>query len=372
MGKIIMLTLLSMQTLNAQVYDVYFGTYTRKSPSEGIYHARFDAKTGKLSTPELAVKTSNPSFIAIHPNGKYLYSVTEGKPGKISAFAIDPESKKLKLLNQSSSGGMGPCHVSVTKDGKILLAANYSSGSLASIPINADGSLKAPASIIRHKGSSIVKRRQSAPHAHSINPSPDQRFAYAADLGIDKIMIYRLNPETAELAENKPSLFTLKPGAGPRHFTFHPNGKFAYVINELDNTLVALKYNSKTGGLTEIQTISTLPGDFKGTSYPAEVRVHPNGKFVYGSNRGHDSIVCYKVDPESGRLTLVGFQKEGIKNPRHFNIDPTGEFCLVANQDADSVAVFAIDPKNGMLKAPCQTVSIGKPVCIKFLTGQPE
>jgi len=372
MGKIIMLALLSMQTLNAQVYDVYFGTYTGKSSSEGIYHARFDAKTGKLSAPELAVKASNPSFIVIHPNGKYLYSVTEGNPGKISAFAIDPETEKLKLLNQSPSGGKGPCHVSITKDGKIILAANYSSGSLASIPVNADGSLKAPASIIQHKGSSIVKGRQRGPHAHSVNPGPAQRFVYAADLGIDKIMIYRLNPDTAELIENNPASFAVKPGAGPRHFTFHPNGRFAYVINELDNTLIALKYNSKTGGLTEIQTISTLPDDFKGISYPAEVRVHPNGKFLYGSNRGHDSIVCYKVDPDSGKLTLTGFQKEGIKNPRHFNIDPTGKFCLVANQDSDTVTVFAIDRKSGVLKAPCQTVAIGKPVCIKFLTGQSE
>lgn len=371
MRKIIMLTLLSLQTLNAQVYDVYFGTYTKKSSSEGIYHSQFDTRTGKLSAPELAAKISNPSFIVIHPNGKYLYSVTEGNPGKIAAFAIDPASKKLKLLNKSSSGGKGPCHLSMTKDGKILLTANYGSGSLASILINADGSLKAPAGIIQHTGSSIVKRRQSSPHAHSANPSPDQHFVYAADLGIDKIMIYRLNPETAELAQNEPSSFALKPGAGPRHFTFHPNGRFAYVINELDNTLVALAYDSKTGGLTEIQSISTLPGGFKGTSYPAEVRVHPNGRFLYGSNRGYDSIVCYKVDPDSGRLTLTGFQNEGIKNPRHFNIDPKGEFCLVANQDSNSVSVFAIDRKNGMLKALSQTVSIGKPVCIKFLTGQP-
>ena len=362
-----MLTLFSLQNLSAQTYDVYFGTYTQKSSSDGIYHARFDSKNGKLSTPELAVKTSNPSFIAIHPNGKYLYSVTEGKPGKISAFRIDPESKKLKLLNQSSSGGMGPCHVSITKDGKILLAANYSSGSIVSIPVNADGSLQKPISIIQHKGSSIIKKRQSAPHAHSINPSPDQRFAYAVDLGIDKIMIYSLNSENGKLTANTPDSFSVKAGAGPRHFTFHSNRKIAYVINELDNTLIVLKYNHKTGALTGIQTISTLPQNFKETSYPAEVKVHPNGKFVYGSNRGHDSIVCYKIDSDNGKLTLAGFQQEGINNPRHFNIDPSGQFCLVANQNSDDVKVFAIDEKNGMLKAPHQTVSVGKPVCIKFL-----
>ncbi len=368
MVKIIMLTLLSLQTLHAQVYDVYFGTYTRKSSSDGIYYSQFDTKTGKLSAPELAVKTSNPSFIAIHPSGKYIYAVVEGNPEKVSAFAIDSKSKKLKLLNQSLSGGKVSCHISVAKNGKTLLVANYSSGNLASIPINDDGSLKAPASIIQHKGSSISKR-QRGPHPHSINLSPDQRFAYVADLGIDKIMIYRLNPETSKLTENTPASFAVKPGAGPRHFTFHPNGKFAYVINELDNTLIVLGHNPKTGALSKIQTISTLPEDFKGISYPAEVKVHPNGKFVYGSNRGHDSIVAYKVDLDSGKLNLVGFQKEGINNPQHFNIDPLGQFCLVGNQNSDNVKVFAIDQKTGILKAPHQTVAIGKPVCIMFLTN---
>jgi len=369
MGKfIIMLALLSMQTLNAQTYDVYFGTYTRKSSSDGIYHAKFDTKTGKLSKPELAVKTSDPNFIAIHPNAKYLYSVTDSS--RVSAFEINPKSKKLKLLNSSSSGGKGPCHVSIANKAKTLLVANYGSGSLASIPINNDGSLKDPASIIQHKGSGFCKRRQTSPHAHSINPSPDQNFVYAVDLGTDKIMIYRLNPENSKLTENTPASFALQAGAGPRHFTFHPNGKFAYVINELDNTLNALEYNPKTGALTEIQNISTLPEGFKGTSYTAEVKVHPNGKFLYGSNRGYDSIVVYKIDKNNGKLTLVGFQKEGIDNPRHFNIDPSGKFCLVANQDSNDVVVFAIDPKSGMLKAPHQTIAIGKPVCIKFLTKQ--
>jgi 6-phosphogluconolactonase len=366
MGKLIMLALLSVQTLAAQVDDVYFGTYTKNSPSEGIYHAQFDTKTGKLSTPELAAKISNPSFIAIHPSGKYLYSVTEEAVGKVNAFAIDPKNKKLKFLNQASSGGKGPCHISVSKNGKTLLVANYSSGSIASIPIASDGKLKKPVSVISHKGSSLTKR-QTGPRAHSINLSPDQCFVYVADLGIDKIMIYRLNPETSELTENNPSSFELKPGAGPRHFTFHPNGKCAYVINELDNNLIILEYNSQTGALSEIQSVYTLPKDFKDKSYTAEVRVHPNGKFIYGSNRGHDSIVIYKIDPDSGKLTLVGFQKEAITWPRHFNIDPSGKFCLVANQNSDNVSVFAIDQKTGMLKAPHQTVSMGKPICIKFL-----
>jgi 6-phosphogluconolactonase len=364
---IIMATLLSMQALAAQTFNVYFGTYTQTGPSEGIYHATLDAETGKLSAPDLACKTSKPSFIAIHPNGKYIYSVTEGNPGKLSAFAINPETKKLKLINQSISGGKGPCHVSVSDDGKTLLAANYGSGSISSTPINEDGSLGKTATIIQHKGSSINQRRQKGPHAHSINLSPDNRFAYVADLGMDKIMIYKLDPKTSKLTKNDPPCFKTKPGAGPRHFTFHPNKRFAYLINELDNTIAALSYNSKDGKLTEIQTISTLPEDYKGETNTAEVKVHPNGKFLYGSNRGHDSIAIYKIDTESGKLTLIGFQSTDIKNPRHFNIDPSGKYCIVGNQDTNNILLFKVDQKTGLLIPTETSFSIGQPICVKFL-----
>jgi 6-phosphogluconolactonase len=351
----------SLQTL-----DVYFGTYNKDGFPKGIYHAVLDLNTGSLSSPEVAAEASNPTFLEIHPNSKFLYSVTERDPGAVSAFAIDQETKKLRLVNSSHSCGKGPCHLSISNDGRVLLVANYGSGSVASIPINKDCSLAEPASSIQHSGSSADPRRQEGPHAHSINFSPDNRFAYAADLGLDKIMIYKID-ESGKLLPNDPPEVKIRAGAGPRHLTFTPNGKFAYLINELDETMVAFVYDPKTGNLTEIQTVSTLPEDFKGTSYCAEVKVHPNEKFLYGSNRGHDSIVTYKIDPEKGTLTLLGFQNSGIKNPRNFNIDPSGRFCIVANQDSDTVIVFRINQETGLLEPTEHVIRIGKPVCVRFL-----
>jgi 6-phosphogluconolactonase len=361
-------SLLAIQTLGGgMALDVYFGTYTDKNKSEGIYRSTLDMENGRLSEPELAVRAANPSFIEIHPNGKFLYAAAEGKTGLVRAYGIEPATRKLKLLNECSSGGSGPCHISIDREGKVLLAANYGSGSIASIPINADGTLSAPASVIQHKGSSINPKRQKEPHAHSINPSPDGRFAFAADLGLDKIMIYKLDSATGKLDANTPESAKVKAGAGPRHLTFHPDGKFAYVISELDETMTVYAYNAKSGALTEIQQISTLPDDFKGVSWCAEVRVHPNGKFLYGSNRGHDSIVIYKIDPEKGTLTLSGFQNAGIKNPRNFNLDPSGRFCVVANHDSGSVCTFRVDPETGALEPAGKPISIGKPVCVRFL-----
>lgn len=361
-------SLLAIQTLGGgMALDVYFGTYTDKNKSEGIYRSMLDMENGRLSEPELAVRAANPSFIEIHPNGKFLYAAAEGKTGLVRAYGIEPATRKLKLLNECSSGGSGPCHISIDREGKVLLAANYGSGSIASIPINADGTLSAPASVIQHKGSSINPKRQKEPHAHSINPSPDGRFAFAADLGLDKIMIYKLDSATGKLDANTPESAKVKAGAGPRHLTFHPDGKFAYVISELDETMTVYAYNAKSGALTEIQQISTLPDDFKGVSWCAEVRVHPNGKFLYGSNRGHDSIVIYKIDPEKGTLTLSGFQNAGIKNPRNFNLDPSGRFCVVANHDSGSVCTFRVDPETGALEPAGKPISIGKPVCVRFL-----
>ncbi|MCX6992721.1 MAG: lactonase family protein [Kiritimatiellaeota bacterium] len=362
-----MASLLAAQTSVAQSIDVYFGTYKKVDFPEGIYHAVLDLKTGSLSSLKLACAASSPSFIEIHPNSKFLYAVIGGNPGEVDAFAIEPETKKLKLLNKSSSGGKGPCHLSIATDGSVLLVANYDSGSVASIPINKDGSLAEPASFMQHIGSSVNPQRQKEPHAHSINLSPDNRFAYVADLGLDKIMIYRLDSKSGRLLQNDPPEKKIKPGAGPRHISFGPNGKFAYLINELDETIIVFAHDSKSGKLSEIQTISTLPKGFAGASYCAEVRVHPGGKFLYGSNRGHDSIVIYKIDPEKGVLTLLGFQNYGIKNPRNFNIDPTGQFCVVANQDSDTVIVFRINQETGLLEPTEYVIKIGGPVCVRFL-----
>jgi len=348
---------------------VYFGTYTRPgNGSKGIYRSTLDLETGRLSTPVLAAEVASPSFIEIHPNAKFLYAVSEaGGDGTVTAYAIDPTSGSLNLLNRQLSRGSGPCHVSIDRAGKNVLVANYGSGSAAVIPIKSDGALAEPTGFVQHQGSSINQSRQKGPHAHSINPSPDNRYAYVADLGIDKINIYALDAEKGTLFPNNPPSANLKPGAGPRHFAFAPNANRAYVINELHCTVTAFDYNPATGALTEIQTVTTLPDGFAGSNSCAEVRVHPTGKFLYGSNRGHDSIAVYRIDQANGRLTFVEHETADIKTPRNFNIDPTGKFCLVANQGADSVAVFRIDQQTGALEPTGNRISIASPVCIRFL-----
>lgn len=354
---------------SAEPLSIYFGTYTGgENASKGIYRSVLDPDTGKLAEPALAAEIKNPSFVEIHPNGKSLYAVSEaGGAGTVSAYAIDAKTGNLKFLNQQPSGGSGPCHVNIDRTGKVALVANYGSGSVSAIPIKSDGSLAEPTSVVQHEGSSVNPNRQKEPHAHSVNLSPDNRFAFVADLGIDKIMIYKLDAEKGTIVPNDPPFVKLKAGSGPRHFAFHPNGKFAYVINELAGTVTVFSYEAASGALSEIQTITTLTADFKGSNGCAEVRVHPNGKFLYGSNRGHDSIAVYRIDPAKGTLTFVEHETAGIKTPRNFNIDPTGKFCLVANQGADSVVVFRIDPKTGSLEPTGNKISVGKPVCIRFL-----
>jgi len=362
-------SLAALSIASAESLPVYFGTYTRpENSSKGIYRSTLDLETGKLSEPVLVAETKNPSFIDIHPNGKFLYAVSEaGGAGSVSAYAIDTDAGYLKFLNQQPSGGAGPCHVSIDHAGRNLLVANYGSGSASVIPIKVDGRLGKPTGFVQHQGSSVNPKRQKGPHAHSINVSPDNRFAFVADLGIDKIMIYKLDIEKGTIVANSPAFAKVKPGAGPRHFAFHPNGKYAYVINELDCTVTAFAYEAASGALTEIQSVTTLPKGFDGSNTCAEVRVHPSGKFLYGSNRGHDSIAVYRVDLAKGTLTFVEHETADIKTPRNFNIDPTGKFCLVANQGQDSIVVFRIDPETGALEPTGYKVSVGMPVCVRFL-----
>ncbi len=360
---------LALSTVYAESLPVYFGTYTSgRNAAEGIYRSVLDTETGELSAPAIAAKAENPSFLEIHPGGKFLYAVSEsGRAGTVSAYAIEPDTGNLKLLNNRPSGGSGPCHVNIDQAGKNVLVANYSSGSASVIPIKSDGSLAEPTGFVQHEGSSVNPQRQKGPHAHSINVSPDNRFAFVADLGLDKVMIYKLDVEKGTIAANDPAFAKVKPGAGPRHFTFGADGRYAYVINELAGTVTAFAYEPASGTLTEIQTITTLPNGFTGSSSCAEVRVHPSGKFLYGSNRGHDSIAVYRIDPAKGTLTFVEHERANIKTPRNFNIDPTGRFCLVANQGSDSVVVFRIDQKTGALEPTGNKISIGRPVCIRFL-----
>jgi 6-phosphogluconolactonase len=353
---------------------VYVGTYTNKG-SKGIYRLELDLASGKLSEPELAGATANPSFLAIHPTGRFLYAVGEygsfggKKTGGVSAFALDGKTGKLTLLNQRPSGGAGPCHIVVDKPGKNVLVANYGGGSAAALPIQTDGKLAVPSSIVQHKGSSVNKQRQEAPHAHCARFDPANRFAFIVDLGLDKVMIYRFDGSDGTLTANDPPAGEVKPGAGPRHFTFHPKGRFAYVINELDSTVTAFTYDAEKGTLTSLQTVTTLPEGAKATNYPAEIVVHPSGKFLYGSNRGHDSIAIFTLDSQTGKLTAAGHQAEGIKTPRNFNIDPTGRYLIVANQGSDSLIVFAIDQESGALRPTGSRVTVPTPVCVQFLTS---
>ena len=273
----------------------------------------------------------------------------------MKAFSLEAKTGRLALLNQQPSGGGGPCHLAVDKTGKCILVANYGSGSIAALPIRADGTLAEPSATIQHQGSSINPQRQAGPHAHFITPDPANRFAFACDLGLDKVLVYSLDPVTGALAPNTPPSAAIQPGSGPRHLAFRPDGHFAYLINEMGATLTAFAYDAKGGCLTELQTLPTLPPDFTGGKSGAEVQVHPSGKFVYGSNRGHDSIAVFAVDRHSGKLAWVECQSTQGKTPRHFAIDPTGQWLLAENQDSDNIVVFRIDSKTGRLKLhrPC-------------------
>ena len=348
---------------------VYIGTYTGEK-SQGIYRARLDLASGTVSEPELAAATTNPSFLALHPTGRFLYAGNEvGKfrdqpTGSVSAFALDGRTGALTPLNQEASGGSGPAHVSVDTAGKVLLVANYGGGSVASLPIQTDGSLKPAASVIEHEGASVHPKRQTKPYAHSIKVDPSNTFAYAADLGADRIFVYRLDPGAATLTPATPPAATMAPGSGPRHTALSANGRFLYAINEL-----SLGVDAKTGALTEVQTIGTLPpGVAADPAFStAEVAIHPSGRFLFGSNRGHDSLVVFAIDQDSGRLTLVEHEPTQGKTPRGFGIDPTGMYLLAGNQRSDTIVVFRIDAKTGALTPTGQTLTVGSPVSIVFV-----
>ena len=364
-------TLLGSVAAAADPMWVFVGTYTGKK-SQGIYRAEFDPATGKLGTPELAAEVTSPSFLAVAPDRKHLFSVCEiseykgKKAGGVASFALDAKTGELKPINQESSVGAGPCHLVTDKQGKNVLIANYGGGSVAVLPVGPDGKLGEATSFVQHTGSSADKRRQQGPHAHSVNLDAAGKFAMVADLGLDKVLVYRFDPATGKITANDPPAVDLPPGSGPRHFAFHPNGKYAYVNNEMTSTLTALAYDPEKGSFRVLNELSTLPAPTKGNS-TAETVVHPNGKFVYTSNRGHNSIAIFAIDEATGKIRAVGHQGEGINIPRNFNIDPTGKWMIVANQAGDSLVVFAIDPNTGELKPTGQKVAVGSPVCVKFV-----
>ncbi len=346
---------------------VYVGTYT-DGASRGIYRFTFDPATGAASEPVLAVETKNPSFLAVHPSGRFLYAVGEissfqgAKTGAVSAFAIDPKTGALTLLNQQPSEGGGPCHLVLDKAGRNVLVANYGGGTVAVLPIGADGRLKPASSVQAHQGSGPNKGRQEKPHAHGIYLDPAERFALVPDLGADRVFVYRFDAAKGTLEPHGAG--TLEPGSGPRHLAFHPGGKYVYVINELLSTLTVFSYDGEKGALTSLQTLSCLPAGFSGTSWTAEVAVSPDGRFVYGSNRGDDSLAVFAVDPATGRLTVKGHAPIGGKYPRHFTIDPTGRFILAGHQNSGTIAVLRLDPATGMPSLSGLPLNVDKPVCL--------
>lgn len=359
--------LLGSHAARAEGGQVYFGTYTKAGGSEGIYTADFDGASGKLGEAVLAAKVASPSFLTIAASGKTLYAVSEvggADGGQVTAFRI-LASGLLEKINDQSSGGNGPCHVSLSPDGKTLAVANYSGGSVASYRIADDGALSAPVTVIQHTGSSVDPKRQKEPHAHSINFSPDGRFAYAADLGTDRIYVYAVDGATSALKRAGETVIT--PGSGPRHFTFRPDGKFAYVINEMTLKVTAFRADAASGKLTEIQSIGTLPEGTAPVGSTAEVVSHPTGKFLYGSNRGHDTIVVYAIDEATGQLTRVENEPIRGKTPRNFVVSPDGKWLLAAGQQSDSVTVFAIDGTTGALEFADSQIQVFSPVCIRFL-----
>ena len=355
---------------------VYVGTYT-SGGSRGIYRFELDLDSGAATDPVLAVESENPSFLALHPNGRVLYAVNEvatsgGAPtGAVSAFAIDSSSGALSLLNRQASRGTDPCHLIVDRAGRHLLVANYSSGNVAVLPLAADGRLLTASSVRQHAGTGPNPDRQKGPHAHTVTFDAAERFAFAADLGADRIFVNRFDAATGRLEPHDPDAAVLEPGSGPRHLAWHPSGQYLYAINELRSTVTVLFYDAGRGALTAAQTISTLPAGFAGQNTAAEVVVPANGRFLYASNRGHDSLAMFAIDPTSGTLTPKGHVSAGGRTPRHFAIDSGFRWLLAANQDSDSIAVFRLDPETGH-PSPLQVrpVSIPKPVCILFADGK--
>jgi 6-phosphogluconolactonase len=346
------------------------------SPTKGIFSYKFDADKLEVTEAGRATDFAHASFIALHPSGSYLYAVGEGsgaKDSRVASFALDRQTGKLEKINEVASGGHGPCHISVNSSGQVAMVANYNSGSFAAFPIQSSGKLGVMSALVQDKGCSI-KPRQKGPQAHCILFGPHSHWALGCDLGLDKVMIFQVNPSDATIVPHSQSSASLKPGAGPRHIALHPNNKFAYVINELDSTLTVFNWNWKDGTLKESQTVSTLPvGITNGitvTNYPAEVAVHPNGKFVFGSNRGHDSIVIFKIDEKTGTVTLVGHTPCGGNWPRHFDFDTTGKLLLVANEESAQTSIFRIDTDAGTLSATETAFAIERPMCVKCIDAK--
>jgi 6-phosphogluconolactonase len=351
---------------------LYVGTYT-SGKSEGIYVYRMNLGNGELKHFNTIKGVADPSFLAIDRQRRWLYAVNEVNEfadkasGAVSAFSIDQKSGNLSFLNQQPSLGGSPCHLIVDKTSRFVLVANYSGGNVSVLPIKADGSLGVATDMVQHHGSGVNKERQEGPHAHCIELDSTNRYAFAVDLGLDKVLIYKFDAKNGKLAANNVPFVQMSPGDGPRHLTFHPGGKYAYVINELTNTITAFTYNQATVSFKRTQTVPTLPPDFSGMNTTAEIAVTPSGKFLYGSNRGHDSIAGFAIDQSTGKLTFIEHVPTQGKAPRNFTIDPTGTFLLAANQESDSIVSFRINPMTGRLESTGKVTEVPTPVCLVLM-----
>lgn len=366
----------AMSQVTAQEYWVFCGTYTR-GDSRGIYVGRFDAHSGKISDLALAAESRNPSFLAVHPHQSWLYAVGElaefsgQRTGAVSAFKIDPQSGALKQINQQPSGGTGPCHVSVDPSGRFVLVANYGGGSVASLPIGEDGRLLPPTCVVQQQGRSVHPTRQTAPHAHQIGFNPTGELVLVPDLGLDQVLLFDWEESNGKLVAHQPPFLPIPAGSGPRHFAFHPKGSALYVLNELTAT-VSVFACEKGVPTVLVWTVSALPPGFSGQNTAAEIAVHPSGRFVYTSNRGHDSVAWFSVGEDGRRLELKGHVPTGGKTPRFIGLDPTGRYLLAANQDSHNVVVFQVDDSTGRPVPTGRQVSVGSPVCLVFYPVSPS
>ncbi|MBX3438611.1 MAG: lactonase family protein [Planctomycetaceae bacterium] len=375
LSTVVFSLLVSPAGVSAQESDqsmrVYFGTYTQRE-SRGIYLSTLDVATGALSPAQLVAESEQPSFVALHPTRPLLYAVNEtqefnGQPGGgVSAFTIDPADGALTELNCEATHGGAPCHLVVDHAGRNVLVANYSGGNVAVLPIREDGSLAPASCVIQHTGSSVNPQRQQEPHAHSINLDASGEFAFVCDLGLDQVLVYRYDAKQGTLSPHEPPSTSTPPGSGPRHFAFHPSGRFAYANLEITSAVQAFRYHPPIAVLYGFQTISTLPEDYPAGNSTAETQVHPSGRFVYCSNRGHDSIAVYRVNEDSGELTFVEHAPTHGQMPRNFGIDPSGTFLIAANQETDNVFVFRIDTESGRLSPTGHSLRVPMPVCVKF------
>lgn len=355
---------------------VYVGTYTTTLPhvegkAKGIYVFQFDPATGALSSGKVAAETANPTFLALDPTHRFLYAANEtddgpNRSGGVSAYALDATSGLATLINQRLTLGTHPCYLQVDATGRAVVIANYTSGSVISFPLNADGSLGEHGSFFQHVGSSVNPQRQEGAHAHMALIDPSNRFVFVPDLGMDQVKIYQLDAPKGALQPNDPASVSVDAGQGPRHFDIHPNRNFAYVINEMGSTVTAFRYDEAKGSLEPMQTISTLPAGFSKNTSCAHIQVHPSGKFLYGSNRGHDSIAIFQIDPQSGKLTAAGHESTQGQIPRNFTLDPSGNFLLAANQNTDTIVTFRVDPNSGALTPTGHVARCPSPVCLKF------